>query len=453
MKIQFLGATETVTGSKFLVETGKLQILIDCGLFQGVKELRKRNWKELPFDVKKLDAVVLTHAHIDHTGYLPVLYKKGFRGPVYCTPATKDLCNILLPDAGHLQEEEASYANKKGFSKHKPALPLYTEKDARQSLQLFETVPYNQKFTVAGSCSITFRHAGHILGASWVDLDDGNSEIVFSGDIGPLNDIVMNPPETVFNIENLVLESTYGDRLHADEDPKNIVEQIVNRTMARDGVLMIPSFAVGRAQIILHIISDLKKDNRIPDVPVYLNSPMAINATEIFCKYSDEHKLSLKQCSEMCDGAQYVRTAQQSKSLNTKDGPMIIVSASGMATGGRILHHLKSFVSDPKNTVLFAGYQAGGTRGGAMVSGIDRIKIHGQYFPVRAEIDSIDSLSAHADYMDLLQWVSRIKESPKKIYLVHGEPSAQDNLRRMLEEQFESEIIIPKYMEKADLTQ
>jgi len=451
MKIQFLGATQTVTGSKFFLDAEESRLMIDCGLFQGLKDLRLKNWQELPVDIKNLDAVILTHAHLDHSGYIPVLYKNGYRGPIYTTPATKELCGILLPDSGYLQEEEAMYANRKGFSKHKPALPLYTENEARRSLELFETVPQGKEFGVNQDIKVKFTPAGHILGASCVHVVEKKTEVVFSGDIGPLHDIIMKPPETIENADYLILESTYGNRLHSDTDPMKQIEDIINRTIARGGVLLIPSFAVGRAQMVLHIISDLMNEKRIENVPVYLNSPMAINATEIFCRYVNEHRLSERQCDEMCATAKYVRTAEESKALNKKDGPMIIVSASGMATGGRILHHLKAYVSDPANTVLFVGYQAAGTRGEAMISGIDRIKIHGKYYPVRAEVDSIHSLSAHADYRDIVDWVSGIKNPPKKIFLVHGEPSAQDNLRRLLEEEVNSEVVIPAYLEKAEL--
>lgn len=451
MKLHFLGAAETVTGSKFLIESGNIQVLIDCGLFQGMKSLRSLNWQPLPINLNKLNAVILTHAHIDHTGYLPLLIKNGFEAPVYSTPATKDLCDILLPDSGYLQEEDAKYANKKGFSKHKPALPLYTKEDAISCLGSFKTIPFNQDFLIQDRLRIRFSDAGHILGAACVHISDGKNKIVFSGDLGGMNDSIMKSPETIESADYLVVESTYGNRIHDNTDPKQELSEIINRTIDRKGILLIPSFAIGRAQTILHLIAELRKEKEIGEIPVYLNSPMAINATDIFCKYQNEHLLTQDQCHDMCNIAEYVRTSEQSKSLTLKKEPMIIISASGMATGGRILHHLKALVSDPKNTILFIGYQAAGTRGQAMISGVDKIKIHGNYYPVRADVVSINGLSAHADYKDISDWISRMKNHPKKIFLVHGEPSAQEYLKSYLGQQIKSEVIIPQYMQCFDI--
>lgn len=451
MKITFLGATQTVTGSKFLVEADNKRILIDCGLYQGLKALRLRNWDEFSVDIKSLDAVVLTHAHIDHSGYLPVLFRKGFKGPVYTTPATKDLCAILLPDAGYLQEEEARYANKRGYSKHKPALPLYTEEDGRHSLELFQTHDYHKNFTIGDSLTISFTPAGHILGSACVRVSDGKKSVAFSGDVGRPDAPVMKAPEPLDKADFLVVESTYGNRLHDQTNPKESLKEVINNTSKRKGVILIPSFAVGRAQTILSLISELKLEKQIPDIPVYLNSPMAIKATDLFCKYHEEHRLSEKECHTACDVAEYVHTPEQSKALNRKDGPMIIISASGMATGGRILHHLKAFVGDPKNTVLFMGFQAAGTRGEAILSGVDKIKIHGEYFTVRAQVASIDSLSAHADYEEMIGWLKQIKSPPRKTFLVHGEPNAQDNFRRIIQDELGWPVEIPSYQETVEL--
>lgn len=452
MKLTFLGATQTVTGSKYLLEAGTKKILIDCGLFQGLKILRQRNWKELPVDLDTIDAVILTHAHIDHSGYFPVLYKNGYRGPVYCTPATRDLCAILLRDAGYLQEEEASYLNKRKVSKHHPALPLFTENDGIESLTLFKPVPFKSKFVIGDDISVTFSPVGHILGASSVRISYGGKTIVFSGDVGRPNDPIMLPPTPIDHADYLVLESTYGNRRHDQSDPMVQMKDVINRTVKRGGVLIVPAFAVGRAQMLLYLISCLKSEKAIPNVPVYLNSPMAIQATDLFCQHNSEHRLSGDECQSAFSGVQYVRTPEESKDLNLKEGPMIIITASGMVTGGRVLHHLKQFVGDPRNTVLFAGFQAAGTRGEAMVHGVDRIKIHGDYYGINAEVVSIDSLSAHADYRELLDWIASIKKAPKQTFLVHGEPSAQDNLRRCIIDELGWEVSVPAYNESVELT-
>lgn len=452
MKITFLGATQTVTGSRFLLEASGKKVLMDCGMYQGLKKLRLRNWEEFPIDIDTIDAVVLTHAHVDHSGYLPALYAKGYRGPIYSSQATKALCAILLPDAGYLQEEETRYALKKGFSKHKDPKPLFTEEDGKQTLELFKTCGYNEVHKVADEFNIVFRPVGHILGASCIEVQHDGKSVLFSGDLGREHDAIMPTPSVIdHNIDYLVMESTYGNRLHEKTDPKEKLKNIINRTIERRGVLVIPSFAVGRTQTVLHFISELKKENAIADVPVYLNSPMAIEATQTFSKFKNETKLSDDQAEELCHVAKFVHTPEQSKALNQKEGPMIIISASGMATGGRVLHHLKAFVGDPKNTILFMGFQAAGTRGEALLNHAERIKIHGEYHVVRAEIDSIESLSAHADYEELCRWVEKMPNVPKQIYLVHGEPSAQDNLRRLLTERLNVDVKIPEYKDSFEI--
>lgn len=454
MKLTFLGGTGTVTGSKYLIESSSLTgpILVDCGLFQGLKNLRLKNRESLPFDPKGLSAVILTHAHLDHSGYIPLLVKSGFKGPIYCSEATYELCKILLPDSGHLQEEEAKYANKRGFSKHHPALPLYTIEDAEASLSFFKPVKRHTKIPLSKNASFELFNAGHILGSCTVRIEADGRSIGFSGDLGRSNDLVMKTPEPPPECDYLVVESTYGNRKHQEVNPIGLLKEIVDEAWKNKGVIIIPSFAVGRAQTLLYILSELKRQKELPDIPVYLNSPMATNVTNLFCNFQDEHRLNEKQCHETCDIATYVRSPEESKELNTRSGPMIIVSASGMATGGRVVHHLKAFLGDPKNIVLFAGFQAAGTRGAAMVAGAEEIKIHGQYYQVKAKIMSLDMLSAHADYTEILSWLKSSRAKPRKVFVTHGESSASDSLRQKIEETLKWDAEVPFLGESKELT-
>lgn len=451
MKITFLGATGTVTGSKYLIESGTHRILVDCGLFQGLKQLRLKNWKPLPIDPASIDVVVLTHAHIDHTGYLPLLVKNGFSGKVYCSYATKDLCEILLPDSAHLQEEEARYANMRGFSKHHPALPLYTQEDAERALEMLVPVDFDEEIQITKGLTAKFSLSGHILGASMIMLRDADRSILFSGDMGRPNDPLMLPPAIIKQADYLVLESTYGDRLHDNIDPEIKLAEIINRTYQRGGVLVVPVFAVGRAQELLYFIQSLKTKRKIPDVPVYLNSPMAVDATEIFMRHTDKHKLSKAECKLLANSARMVNSVEESRSLNEIRHPVIILSASGMASGGRVVHHIKAFGPDPRNTILFAGYQAAGTRGAAMLGGAESVKIHGEYVPINAEVDFISNLSAHADYSELLDWLGHFEQAPIKTFLTHGEPVAADTFRRHIEEKLEWDVVVPEYLETIEL--
>lgn len=451
MEICFLGATGTVTGSKYLLSSGSTHILVDCGLFQGLKQLRLRNWDHLPLELSTLSAVILTHAHIDHSGYLPLLVKHGYKGKVYCSPATLELCAILLPDSGRLQEEQAEYANRHEFSKHKPALPLYTQEDAERSLQHLVAVDFRQDTLIDGNVTFRLLPSGHIPGAASVELRDQHTCVVFSGDIGRPDDPIMNPPTPLEGADYLVLESTYGNRQHGTQDVLQLLGEIVNRTAQRGGVLVIPAFAVGRTQMLLHYMRLLKNAGRIPDLPVYLNSPMAVDVTEIFYRHHSEHRLTLKQCEEACGVAKIIRTAEESKALNRRTGPMIIIAGSGMATGGRVVHHLKAFAPDPRNTILFAGFQAEGTRGAAMVSGAKSIRIHGEDIPVRAEIVSIDSLSAHADYPQILAWLAKMKRAPRQIFVTHGEQEAAAAMVRHVEDELHWPARVPEYMEIVQL--
>jgi metallo-beta-lactamase family protein len=434
MQLTFLGATGTVTGSKYLLTSGSRRILVDCGLFQGLKQLRLKNWDPLTVDPKSIDAVVLTHAHIDHSGYLPLLIKNGFSGKVYCSRATRDLCNILLPDAGYLQEEEAEYLNRRGLSKHTPALPLYTQANAERSLALLTPIDFEENIDLGDGLTLRLSPSGHILGSSFVLLKDKNTSILFSGDLGRPNDLIMSAPVRVKQADYLVIESTYGDRLHDRDNPQIKLGEIINKTVARKGVVIIPVFAVGRAQELLYCIHLLKAADTIGNVPVYLNSPMAVDVTQIYHQHQSEHRLTPAQCDAMCHAAHFVNSVEESKQLNLRSGPMIILAASGMATGGRVVHHLKAFAPDPHNTILFVGFQAAGTRGAAILNGAESVKIHGEYVPVRAEVQALSNLSAHADYAEIMGWLDGFETPPRQTFITHGEPIAADALRHRIEE-------------------
>lgn len=452
MQMQFLGGTGTVTGSKYLLKDGRTRILIDCGLFQGYKQLRLRNWAALPFDPAELDAVVLTHAHLDHSGYLPLLVRAGFRGKIFCSAATYDLCKILLPDSGYLQEEDAAFLNRHGYTRHAPALPLYTEDDARRSLNYFAPVEFDTPFPVAGAFEAEFARAGHILGAAIVSIRNAGKTVTFSGDLGRPDDPVMLPPSRIARTDYLVVESTYGNREHDKSDPLIALGKAIRDTAARGGVVVIPAFAVGRAQNLMYDIHRLKQSGAIPAVlPIFLDSPMAKSATAIYQRHRKDHRLTPAECEAMCHAATIINTVDESKELDRKQGPKVIISASGMATGGRVLHHLKAFVGDPRNTILFAGYQAGGTRGAAMLDGAQSIKIHGQPVEVRAHVEYIDNLSAHADSGEILAWLSGFDTPPKRTFITHGEPDASDALRVQIQDRLKWDCSVPEHMEKVSL--
>ena len=449
--LSFYGATGTVTGSKYLLNAKGKHILIDCGMFQGFKQLRLRNWAPFIFDVRLLDAVVLTHAHIDHTGSLPLLIKQGYKGPIYCTEATRELCEIMLPDAAHLQEEEAKYANRHSFSKHLPALPLYTLADAKKALSLLKPVMFDEALEISEGFSVQWHRAGHILGSAFLSFDIDGRKLVFSGDLGRPHDAVMKPPTPLDAADWLVVESTYGNRKHSDSDPEDALFDILQPTLKNSGVLVIPAFAVGRAQSILYHLYNLHRAGRIPNVPIYLNSPMAFDATQLFERHGDEHHLSAADYQAMCKMVRIINTPEESRQLNTQQGPMVIVSASGMATGGRVLHHIRKFGPDERNTILFAGFQAAGTRGAKLVDGATEIKMFGEYVPIRAKVANLDGLSSHADYSEIVDWLRKVKTAPTQIYITHGEPSAADAMRIHLEEELGWRARVPEYQETVEL--
>lgn len=431
--LQFLGAAGTVTGSRNLVETEGRRILVDCGLFQGYKTLRERNWAPFPVPPSSIDAVVLTHAHLDHSGYLPALIKAGFAGPVLCTEGTRDLCGLLLPDSGHLLEEEARFAAEKGYSRHKTPLALYTERDAQRALRALSARPYEEPFEVVPGVTARLHPAGHILGAAHVSLDIAGRRLHFSGDLGRARDALMNPPTPLPECDLLVCESTYGNRTHPDIDAEAELGPVLKRVLGRGGVVVIPAFAVGRAQALMLHIARLRERGEIPKTPVYLNSPMAVDATHLYHRHHHEHRISDAECRAMFEVATFVNDVEASKALNRRHGPMIIVSASGMMTGGRVLHHVEAFGPDPKNAILLAGFQAGGTRGARLAAGERSLRMFGREIPIKAEVVQLGAFSGHADAGEILSWIGTAPTPPKQVWLTHGEPDAADALRLRIE--------------------
>lgn len=444
LKIQFLGAAKTVTGSRYLLESETKKYLVDCGLFQGFKELRLQNWQPFPVKPSTIDAVLLTHAHIDHSGNLPLLVKQGFHGPIYATDATKELSRILLTDSGYLQEEDAKRANRYGYSKHKPALPLYTEEDAEECLRYFQVVDYHKRYNLGDQLSFSYQRAGHILGSSMISIEGPHGKITFTGDLGRLNDPLLRPPETITETDYLVTESTYGNRQHPPEDGLERFAEIINSTIKKGGTVVIPSFAVGRSQTLLYFIKLMKEQNMIAKtIPVYLDSPMAQDVTRLLCQYADEHKLSDDDCSLVSHAARYTQTVDDSKAINSSGTPAIIISASGMAEGGRVLHHIAFYAPHPENTLLFAGFQAGGTRGARILAGEKEIKIHGDMVPINARVERIEFLSSHVDCDEEIEWLRGLKRAPKRIFLTHGEPEAAEAMKKKIVETFGWDVVVP----------
>lgn len=461
--LTFLGATETVTGSRFLVEAAGTRLLVDCGLYQGVKELRLRNWEPFPVEPSSLDAVVLTHAHVDHCGYLPALAERGFRGPVLATPDTVALAGIVLPDSGHLMEEEATYANRRGYSKHRPARPLYTKARAEESLDLFEALPFGESRQVGGGVVATLRPTGHILGAASVLLElgggTGTRRVLFSGDLGRAVHPLLVPPGPIGAVDVLVTESTYGDRLHDDEGALEAFAAAIRRTAARGGTVVIPAFAVDRTEVVLFRLHELLGAGRIPELPVFVDSPMALSALEVYRRalargspdvragvraWNAGDVLGLRDVRE-------ARDVERSKEIDRQDYPSIVISASGMATGGRVLHHLACRLPDPRNTIVLVGFQAVQTRGRLLAEGARELKLLGRYVPVAAEVVSLPSFSVHADRDELVAWIATAQPAPEHVYLVHGEAETAEKLKGTIAERLGLHVTVPRLGERIRL--
>lgn len=442
LSLTSLGGAGTVTGSKHLLTSGDTRILIDCGLFQGLKNLRELNWQRLDVSPRDIDAVVLTHAHLDHCGYLPRLILDGFRGKIYCTQATRDVAELILLDSAWLQEKDADFANRKGFSRHKPALPLYTVPDAERALKHFQPVALHSEVELPGGARLMLRRAGHILGATTAQIDIGGQRIVFSGDLGRYGDRVMHDPEAVPSADYVVIESTYGNRRHDRSDAVKALGDVISRTVQRGGTV-VPAFAVGRAQSLIHDLWLLRQQGGLNNVPVFLDSPMATNATELLYRHKSEHKLAERDFEQAFAAVTYVREVEESKALSANRYPKVILSASGMATGGRVLHHIAAFAPDHRNTLLFSGFQAAGTRGRKLLEGAREVKMFGQWIPVNAEVAELPMLSAHADSDELLQWLLGFGQAPKRLFIVHGEPEASEGLRERVQRELGWQATVP----------
>ena len=461
-KITFLGAAGTVTGSKYLIEAEGKRLLVDCGMFEGSKELKQRNWDHLPIDPGTIDWVLLTHAHIDHTGYLPRLVRSGFRGPIYANPATHELCELLLPDSAHIQVEDAQYAAKKGYSAHKPPLPLYTVEESQAALQQFQKIPRAEPFTISPQFSVRPHDAGHILGSTWLELtitENGKQTLmVFSGDVGRYDQPILKDPESPTRADFLLCESTYGDRDHPAGSVLDELAEIVNATAKRGGAVVIPAFAVGRTQMLMYYLRQLEEQQRIPHLPVFVYSPMAINVTGMYMSHHEDHDAEFSQQEATgshdplnCHEVHMTRSVEDSKKINDVVSPCIIISASGMITGGRIKHHLAKRLPDSRSTVLLVGYQAEGSGGRALLDGAKYLRIHNEQVPVRAKIIEIGQLSAHAGKSELIRWLSGFQAPPKQTFLVHGEPSGLNGLRDAIAAQYKWPVTIPAYQQVFDL--
>ncbi len=451
VKIQFLGATQTVTGSKHVLKTPDMNIMVDCGLFQGLKDLRLKNWNPLPIDISTIDVLVLTHAHLDHCGYIPLLVKAGFKGEIIMTPPTRDLVRIILMDSAKINEEDARQANVEGYTKHHPALPLYTVKDVEKTFKHFNI--RNEETWIELSPNISFRYLknGHILGSVMIDFKCFGKSILFSGDLGRQQSELLDPPTCLVRTDFLIMESTYGDRNHTMDSPRDEMANAVNMVQQQNGTLIIPSFAVGRAQEVMRILSILRRDEMIPDIPIYLDSPMGIDATEVMFKYPGWHKLVVSDCLDMYKDVNLVQNYGETLDLLKDKRAKVVIAASGMLSGGRVLNYLMQHISDPSTIVLFVGYQGEGTRGRDLLEGAEQIKIHGKFCKVGAKIMEIPSMSAHADQQEMLEWLGHFQKKPQKIFLVHGEQTAQETFKKVIEERLKMDVEIPVMSQEFEL--
>jgi metallo-beta-lactamase family protein len=448
VSIQFLGAAGTVTGSKHLLKTPEKNILIDCGLFQGLKSLRVKNWEPLPVPIEQINLIILTHAHLDHCGYLPLLVKAGYKGEIITTAPTRELVEVILRDSAKIQEEDAEHANKHGYTRHKPAVPLYTLAEVEVALKQLVTRNENEWITISDNIKFRYLRNGHILGSAFIEMICYGKKIVFSGDIGRNKSEIMYPPVKIEEADFLIMESTYGDRLHPLASAKVQLAEVINATIRKKGNIMIPSFAVGRAQELMHIITVLKKEKCIPNVPVYMDSPMGADVLSIMDKYPSWHKLTEKEYTAMCKDITVIRDYHETAKVIRKKGSKIIIAASGMITGGRILAYMKSYAGNKRNTIVLVGYQAEGTRGRVLQEGGHEIKIHGRYYKINADIKTITSLSGHGDQAEMLDWLWQFKKRPEKMFLVHGEPMAQDAFRIKIKDELNVPVEIPQQNEE-----
>lgn len=449
--IHFLGAVGTVTGSKYLIDTGDYKLMVDCGLFQGLKELRLLNWEALPVNVEEIDMVLLTHGHMDHTGYLPRLVKMGFLGDIAATTPTLHIAEIILRDSAKIQEEEAEKANKEGYSKHHPAEPLYDLKDAEQAIHKFTSVPEGEWLELHEGIEARFQSNGHIIGSTFIELEIHGKRLVFSGDVGRPFDLLLEAPKKPEKADILFIESTYGDRLHPKEDLETKLKDIVVHTIEKGGTLIIPSFAVERAQTLMYILWKLREKGEIPNVPMIMDSPMGANVLEVFIRYTEWHKLSLSECEQMCSAFQIIKDYGETWDVIDNKSPKIVIAGSGMMTGGRVLTYLKYYLERPETSLLLAGYQAEGTRGRDVLEGAKELKIYGKYYPVKAEVFNLEVLSAHADQSELIDWLSEIKSPPEKVFIVHGEPKAASAFKSKLKEVYGWESSIPALFDEVEV--
>jgi metallo-beta-lactamase family protein len=451
-QITFIGATGTVTGSKYLLEYKDKKILVDCGLFQGLKDDSIKNKRPLPVLPKKIDAIILTHAHLDHSGYIPCVVKEGFKGHIYATHASYELCKLILPDSGFLQEEDMRFlAKRRGMKKGNIPLPLYTQEDAVKSLKSFKIVRFNDKIKIGDDISFEIVPAGHILGAGIVTINVGDKKIVFSGDLGRTDDEMLHDPTTLSTADYILCESTYGDKVHKDIDTKGELAKIINKTVSRGGNLIVPAFAVGRAQILLYMVYQLKREKIIPKVPVFVDSPMAIKITQMLDDFASEHKLTEKECAEIFRDTKFTSTPDQSKRIFEQKVPSIIISASGMATGGRILHHIAHYAPDNSNTILLVGFQAIGTRGRMLQEGKKELKIYGQTVKINAEVVTLENMSAHADSDELLNWLGAFTKKPNTLFITHGELKASNAFAEKVRDKLKWNAVVPEYLQRESL--